>query len=139
MTIVWLITFFALLLIEFITVGLVCLWFAVGAFFALAVSFFTESIMVQSIVFVVISVVALIITRPLIKKFKVVNIEPTNLDRVIGKDALVTIDITPSKYGEVDVLGTIWTAASKERLEVGTKVVVEKIEGSKLIVKKKGE
>ena len=139
MTIVWLITFFALLLVEFITVGLVCLWFAVGAFFALATSFFTDSVMIQSIVFVVVSVVSLIVTKPLLKKFKVVSIEPTNLDRVIGKDALVTVDITPSKYGDVDVLGTIWTAASKEELEVGTKVVVEKIEGSKLIVKRKGE
>lgn len=139
MTIIWLITFFALLLVEFITVGLVCLWFAVGAFFALAASFFTDSVMIQTIIFVVVSVVSLIVTKPLLKKFKVVSIEPTNLDRVIGKDALVTVDITPSKYGEVDVLGTVWTAASKEKLEVGTKVVVEKIEGSKLIVKRKGE
>ena len=139
MTMIWLIAFFGLLLVELVTVGLVSVWFAVGALSALITSFITDSVMIQSFVFVVFSVISLIITRPLLKKFKVIKIEPTNLDRVVGKEAEVISEVKPSKYGEVEVLGTIWTAASKEKLVVGTKVIVEKIEGSKLIVKKKGE
>ena len=139
MTIVWLIAFLGLLLLEFMTVGLVSIWFAIGAVAALITSFFTDSVVVQLIAFVVVSVVALIVTKPLVKKFKLYEIEPTNLDRVVGKVGEVTKEITPSEYGQVKVLGAIWTAVSKENLAVGTKVVIEKIDGSKLIVKKEGE
>lgn len=139
MAIVWLIAFLGLLVLELLTVGLVSIWFALGAVASLLVSFFTDSVMIQTIVFAVVSIVALIVTRPLLKRFKILKIEPTNLDRVIGKEALVTSDILPSKYGEVEVLGNVWTAVSDEKIVTGTKVVVEKIDGSKLIVKKKGE
>ena len=139
MTVIWLIAFFGLLFVELITVGLVSIWFAVGAFGALITSFITESIFIQSVVFIGVSVIALIVTRPLLKKFKLSETVPTNLDRVIGKEAIVVKEITPSEYGEVKVLGMIWTAVSKEKLIVGTKVVVEKIDGAKLIVKKEGE
>lgn len=139
MTVIWLIAFLGLLLVEFITVGLVSIWFAVGALFALIVSFFTDSILFQATTFVVVSVIALIVTKPLIKKFKLSETEPTNSDRVIGKTAEVIKTITPDEYGEVKIFGTIWLAASKQKLVEGTKVVVEKIDGSKLIVKKEGE
>lgn len=139
MTIIWLIAFLGLLVLELLTVGLVSIWFAFGAVAALLVSFFTESIMIQAIVFVFVSVLALIVTRPLLKKFRIVKIEPTNLDRVVGKEALVISDILPSKYGEVEVLGNVWSAVSDDKIIAGSKVVVEKIDGSKLIVKEKGE
>ena len=61
------------------------------------------------------------------------------MDRVVGKEALVISDILPSKYGEVEVLGNVWSAVSDDKIIAGSKVVVEKIDGSKLIVKKKGE
>lgn len=139
MTIVWLIAFLGLLLLEFMTVGLVSIWFAIGAVAALITSFFTESVIIQLVAFVAFSVIALIVTKPLVKKFKLYEIEPTNLDRVVGKVGEVTKEITPSEYGQVKILGAIWTAVSKEKLAVGTKVVIEKIEGSKLIVRKEGE
>ena len=139
MTIIWLIAFLGLLVLELLTVGLVSIWFAFGAVAALLVSFFTESIMIQAIVFVFVSVLALIVTRPLLKKFRIVKIEPTNLVWVVGKEALVISDILPSKYGEVEVLGNVWSAVSDDKIIAGSKVVVEKIDGSKLIVKEKGE
>lgn len=137
MAIFWLVVFLVLLLFEFLTAGLVSIWFAAGALGALISTFFTDSILIQSIVFVLVSIIALLITRPLVKKFKLLEIEPTNLDRVVGKTAEVTKTITPSDYGEVKVLGTVWTAASEEKITEGTKVIVDKIEGSKLIVRKK--
>lgn len=137
MTMLWLIVFLVLLLFEFMTAGLVSIWFALGALGALISTFITDSILIQAIVFVVVSVIALLITRPLVKKFKLLEIEPTNLDRVVGKTADVVKTITPSEYGEVKVLGAIWTASSDKKIEEGTKVIVDKIEGSKLIVRKK--
>lgn len=139
MSLIWVIAFLGLLLVEFLTVGLVSIWFAVGALAALITSFITESVLIQTIVFVVASIVTLFVTQPLIKKFKVTKFEPTNSDRVIGKVVEVTKEIKPNEYGEVVVFGTEWLAASDKKQAVGTKVVVEKIEGNKLIVRKEGE
>lgn len=139
MTSIWLIVFLGLLLIEFLTVGLVSIWFSLGALAALITAFVTESVVIQVLVFVVVSVIALFVTRPLVKKFKVNGFEPTNTDRVIGKVCEVTKGIKPNSYGEVDVFGTKWMATSKETIAVGEKVVVEEIDGVKLIVKKEGE
>lgn len=136
---IWLIAFLGLLLVEFLTVGLVSIWFAFGALAALITTFITESVLVQVLVFVVISIIALLVTRPLMKKFKVNGFEPTNTDRVIGKVAEVTKEIKPNVYGEVVIFGTEWMAASEEKIAVGEKVVVEKIEGAKLIVRREGE
>lgn len=79
---------------------------------------------------------ALLITKPMVKKFKSNKIEATNLDRVVGKTAIVTKRISASSYGEVKVLGSIWTAASDEVIEVGMHAVVKKIDGVKLLVSK---
>lgn len=139
MSLIWVIAFLGLLLVEFLTVGLVSIWFAVGALAALITSFITESVLIQTIVFVVTSIVTLFITQPLIKKFKVTKFEPTNSDRVIGKKAEVIKEIKPNEYGEVIILGVEWLAASDKIIGVGAKVVVEKIEGNKLIVREEGE
>ena len=135
MSLVWVIAFLGLLLVEFLTVGLVCIWFALGALAALVASFITESVLVQTVVFVVVSIISLIISKPLVKKFKINNFEPTNSDRVIGKTAKVTKEIKPDSYGEVVIFGTYWLAASEKKQKIGSLVVVEKIDGNKLIVK----
>ena len=139
MSLVWVITFLGLLLAEFLTVGLISVWFAVGALAALIASFITESVLIQIVVFVGVSIIALIATQPLIKKFKINKFEPTNSDRVIGKTGEVVQEITSNKYGRVIVFGTEWLAASDQTLVVGTKVVILKIEGNKLIVEKEGD
>lgn len=139
MTLIWGITFLGLLLLEMLTVGLVSIWFAVGALSALITSLITKSVLIQFIVFILVSIVALVITQPLLKKFKVTSFEPTNTDKVIGKKAKVTKEITSDTYGEVIIFGTEWLAASNEKQEVGTEVVVRRIEGNKLIVEKEGE
>lgn len=135
MALVWMIAFLGLLLVEFLTVGLVCIWFALGALGALITSFITESILVQMIVCVLVSIISLIAAKPLVKKFKVNKFEPTNTDRVIGKKAKVTKEIKADEYGEVVIFGTYWLAASDKKQKVGTEVVVERIDGNKLIVK----
>ena len=137
MAVYWIILFLVLLLIELATVNLVSIWFAVGALGAFVTSFFTDSILIQLSVFVVISVVSLLVTLPLVKKFKgKEKIVPTNLDRVIGKEAEVIKEIKPNHYGEVEVFGTIWTATSKDTFKVGEKAKVLKMDGVKLIVER---
>lgn len=136
MVMAWFIAFVVLLFIELVTVNLVTIWFAIGAIAAIITTIFTDSILIQTIVFVVVSVISLLVTKPLMKKFKVFDITPTNSDRVIGKIGEVTKKIGKNNYGEVKVYGNTWTASSKEEIEEGTKVKVLSIDGVKLIVEK---
>ena len=136
MVIGWFIAFVILLVIELVTVNLVTIWFAIGAVAAIITTIFTDSVLIQSIVFVVVSVIALLITKPLIKKLKKFEVEPTNSDRVIGKIGEVTKKIGRNKYGEVKVYGNTWTASSKQVINAGERVKVLSIDGVKLVVEK---
>lgn len=136
MAIDWFILFLILLFIEIVTINLVSIWFAIGAVGAMICTFFTDSIVLQTLVFIVVSIIALLITKPLIKKFRKREVIPTNLDRVVGKIAVVTKKISLNNYGEVKVLGSFWTAVSDCDIEVGNNVIVQAIDGVKLIVKK---
>ena len=139
MTIFWFCLFLVALVVELFTAGLVSLWFALGALCTMGISYLTENVLIQVIAFVLISIVSLILTKPLIKKFKAFDIQPTNSDRVIGKIADVTKDITPNNFGEVKIFGEYWTAISDSKIKTGTKVRVKAIEGVKLIVEKEEE
>jgi membrane protein implicated in regulation of membrane protease activity len=78
----------------------------------------------------------LIILKPLTKRFKIKHVIATNLDRVIGMEAIVTEEISKNKVGEVRVDGKKWSAVSDETIPKDAVVKVQKIEGVKLIVKK---
>lgn len=136
MAIYWFMACLVLLFIEISTVNLVSIWFAIGSLFAMILAIFTDNFLLQLIMFIVISIIALLITKPLVKKFRKTDIVPTNLDRVIGKRADVIKEITADKYGEVKVLGAVWTAAGNGNFKVGDKVIVKSIDGVKLIVEK---
>ena len=133
---IWFVVFIVMLVIEILTVNLVSIWFAIGALSAMLTAYFTESIFIQIVVFILVSIISLLITKPLVKKFKGFDITPTNSDRVIGKTGEVIKRIGKNNYGEVKIFGNTWTATSKEELEVGDKVRVLNIEGVKLIVEK---
>lgn len=139
MTIFWFILFLVALVVELSTAGLVSIWFAFGALCTMGIAVLTENVFIQIAAFIVISVVTLILTKPLIKKFKAFDVQPTNSDRVIGKIADVTKDITPNNFGEVKIFGEYWTAISEDKIKAGTKVRVKAIEGVKLIVEKEEE
>lgn len=131
---VWFILFLALLFLELITINLVTIWFAMGAIGGLITASITDNIIIQIVVFISVSVIALLITKPLVAKFRKRKITPTNLDRVIGKTGIVTKEISKDSYGEVKVEGSIWTAKSAKKIKEKSQVKVLKIEGVKLLV-----
>lgn len=136
MAIYWFTACLFLIFVEISTVNLVSIWFAIGAFFSMLLAIFVDNFLIQLLVFIVVSIISLLITKPLVNKFKKNDVEPTNVDRVIGKKAEVIKKITPDEYGEVKVLGSIWTATSDTVLNVSDKAVVKKIDGVKLVVEK---
>ena len=138
MTIFWLIFTVVMAVLEGVTVQLVSVWFAIGGLEACITSLFTDQIYIQVIVFVVVTAIALAVTRPLVKKLKRKRPEATNADRYIGKSAVVVeaIDNDHAK-GLVKVDNEKWTARSLDGAVIpeGTSVTVEAIEGVKLLVK----
>ena len=141
MSVFWLIAMVVLLVIEAVVPGLISIWFALGALAALISALFHAPIWLQIVWFVAVSVIALVLTRPLVRKYVNGRITPTNADMVIGKDAVVTeaIDNLHAR-GAVLLDGKTWTARmdrEDETAKTGETVRVLRIEGVKLIVEKR--
>ena len=136
--IAWLGAVVLLLAVEAATVGLVSIWFGVGALAGLVTSFFTDNVWIQLTVFLVVAIVCLLAVRPLAVRYTVPKKAATNADRTIGAQGVVveTIDNIAAQ-GQVKVRGAVWsarTAADGTVLPEGTHVQVLRIEGVKAIV-----
>ena len=134
MPIVWIGFAVFMLLCEGFTTQLVSIWFVLGSVCAAITTIFTSDITIQSAVFLVVS---LIVTRPLVKRFKKRNkTTGTNADRHIGQVGFMLTDLTDiDKTAQAKVGAETWTVKSdKAPLSKGTKVKVLAIEGVKLIV-----
>lgn len=137
-SIIWLIIFLVLLVIEIITLGLTTIWFAAGALVAFATTLFGANQMIQIIVFLAVSVITLVLTRPIAVKYFSKNIVKTNVDELVGKIAQVTKTIEEDEVGEAVLAGESWIAKSYDGkiIKEGTRVRVVEIRGTKLIVEK---
>ena len=141
MPLIWIGVMIVMLILEAVSAQLVSVWFVVGALAAATVSFFNPSFSIQFCVFIVVSLVLLVATRPFIRKLKSkTKVVPTNADRYIGQEAVVTEDIDDvSGSGQVKVAGSVWTAKSSNGSPIpkGSDVIVREIKGVKLIVDRK--
>lgn len=130
-------------IVEATVPALVSIWFVPGGLAALIVSLLGGPVWLQILLFLVVSALALLFTRPLVKKFQKDKAESTNADMVLGRTALVTEDINDLLgTGRVTVRGNSWSARSVEEGTVipkGEAVLVERIEGVKLMVRRKKE
>lgn len=137
MEIFWLAAGIVLLIVEAATPTLVSIWFALGAFAALIAAFAGAELWIQILLFLVVSGIALVVTRPLAKKYLDTKHVATNADMVIGKEGVVTEEIDNlNAHGAASCMGKEWTARSLDDsvLAKGTKIRVHSIEGVKLIV-----
>ena len=137
-TFIWTLVLVISVIVEAITIDLVSIWFGIGEIAALIGEFFGLSPFIQMVLFTIVSIICIIVSRPLAKKYLRGNTVKTNLDRVIGKHCLVTETITADNKGEVKVMGTLWSATSldNEFIKAGEYAEVISIEGAHLIVKK---
>ena len=134
---IWFALIFVFLIIEAITLNLVTIWFAFGSICAYITTYFTENLLIQLTVFVITSALSLLITKPFLEKYIKKHKESTNFDRIIGQIGIVTRDIKKHENGRVKIDGKDWMAASEKEIKEGTEVEILKIEGAKLIVRKK--
>ena len=135
---IWVAITIICIVVETLTFSLTTIWFAIGAFVMVFVAFTPLPFVAQLFIFVVISLLLLIFTRPIVqKKFNQKKIA-TNYERIIGQIALVTKKITATEKGTIKINGMEWTASVHEDivLEEGSNCVIENIEGVTAYVKK---
>ena len=131
----WLIAAGMFFIGEMVTVGFLVLWLGVGCLLAMLVSFITDSIVIQTVVFTISSISLIFLTKPLVSKYISKEVIPTNTYSLIGKKGIVIKEIGID-VGQVKVSGEIWTAISDNdtKIEQGTEVEILKIDGVKLVV-----
>lgn len=133
----WLMAFIILVVMEFLTMGLTTIWFAIGAFAAFFASMFGAPLWVQIVLFLVVSLAVLVIYRPLAVKYVNSRRTKTNVDDLIGKEAKVTEIIDNlNQSGRVVLNGIDWSARTTigGTIDVDTIVRVVDVQGVKLIV-----
>lgn len=136
-SIIWLVVLAILLVVEFLTLGLTTVWFAGGALIAFLISLAGGPLWLQLLLFIVISVVLLLFTRPIAVKYFNKDIQKTNVDSIPGEKGIVTATIDNLKSeGQVTIKGMEWSARAKSGniIEKGKVVKVTAVEGVKLIV-----
>ena len=134
----WMAAFVILIGIEAATMALTTIWFAGGAVTAFLAAVLGVSVQVQLVVFLIVSFILLLFTRPLAMRFVNRETVKTNVDGLIGRRAKVITKIDNNEpSGATVVDGQEWTARSMDdavTIPVGTHVVIKEVRGVKLIV-----
>ncbi len=135
---VWIIVAVAFFIIEIITPGVfMYACFGLGAICASLIFWLFGNVWLSWAVFIVVSVISVIVSRPLAEKFAGKSARLANTDAVIGKKGKVTVTLDPEKNeGRVIVDREDWRAEADERIEQGEIIEVLKVEGTHLYVKK---
>ena len=139
----WLVAIVILLIMEIISLGLTTIWFAGGALVAFILAVFNVPVLIQVFVFLVVSLLLLIFTRPIAVKYFNKDRARTNVESMIGKQAIVLSEIDNVQgTGRVTVSGQEWSAKTMVddiKLPVGAVVIIKDVKGVKLIVEERKE
>ena len=144
LNLIWIGLFIILLIIEVFTVGLSTIWFAIGALAAAGANTLGANLAIQIIVFVAVSIVLVVFTRPWAAKHLNKNRLKTNYESKIGEVIKITERVDNLRQtGRSIVDGQEWTVRSQDNnviLEKDELAKVISVSGVKLIVEKyKGE
>lgn len=135
----WGVIFVISLIAEIASMQLISIWFTVGSVGAFIAAMKGVGFPGQLGIFVAISVVLLLVTRPLLAKLRV-NTEPrTNADKNIGETAVIIEEVDPALgTGRARIGGVDWIAVSEtgEILPAEAIVIVTRVEGAKLFVRR---
>ncbi|HKX28770.1 MAG TPA: NfeD family protein [Blastocatellia bacterium] len=147
MWIVWLIIAAIFAAAEVFTSGFVLFWFGVGALAAAILSLLgVESVNAQMLAFLIVSVLLIIASRTILDRFfsrsSGAGALRSGVETMIGQVGMV---VEPSRgqlqEGAVKVYGSVWTAFPAEGewpLKEGETVMVERIEGNSIYVRRPG-
>lgn len=132
---IWLAAAVIFLIVEIGTPTLVFGCFCIGSIGAAVTSTMTDSWLIQTAVFAVISIILIPLTRPLARKITKEAPQKTNVDAMIGQTGVVVKKIDPdADVGQVRVGGQVWQANAGKIIDEGTKIRVEAVSGARLYV-----
>ena len=138
---IWLAAIVVFAVLEAVTYQMICIWFSIGAIGAFLAAYAGLGLNIQLGVFIVLSVAALISLRPLSIRLLKKGVTKTNVDAFIGQDVYITKKVNNiTSEGEGKSKGLTWTVRSDNDsvlFEPGEIAEVVRVEGVKLIVKKK--
>lgn len=138
---VWLGVLIVMLVVEIVTLGLTTIWFGGGALAAFIAAMLGANIGVQTILFFTVSIVLLLVTRPIAVKYFNKDRIKTNAESLVGADAIVISEIDNLQgVGQVTIGGMEWSAKAadaKKKFPVGSVVKVVDIKGVKAVVEEK--
>ena len=141
MLFVWLLLLIVFIIVELVTMGLTTIWFAAGSLAAALSALVNAPVVVQVGLFLVVSIVLLLFTRPIAVRFFNKERVKTNVESLVGRQAIVISEIDNLEgIGQVTVGGQEWAARSMEesgKIPVGTVVFVRAINGVNLLVEPK--
>lgn len=135
----WLVALIIFAVVEIASVQLVAVWFCFGSLGGIVAALLRLELGWQVTIFLIISIILIIFTRPFVKRFLMPRTVKTNYDRNIGMEGIVLEDIDNiQNKGSVKVGGQIWTAKSNDGELIKAEEVVKVIEisGVKLIVER---
>ncbi len=133
---IWVFVLISTIFIEFESPQLVSIWFSVGAVVALIMAAFNLHYLWQIATFVIVSMILILLTRPLSKRFMKRDIIKTNVSSLIGQQGTILKEVSLNQRGEVQVQTRIWTAFTLDNITIlqGEIVRIVDIEGNKLLV-----
>lgn len=135
----WLVLLIIAIVAEVLTMGLTTIWFAGGALAAVLAALLHAPIWLQVVLFFLVSLLLLFFTRPVAVKYFNRDRIKTNVESMVGRQAVVTGEIDNLQgIGQVTLNGQEWSARStdeKTRIPVGSVVNIVSVSGVKLIVK----
>lgn len=139
MVTLWLVALIVSIGVEVATLGLTSIWFAGGAVVAVIVAAFHGPVWLQILLFFAVSLLLLFFTRPVAVRYFNKDRVRTNVESMIGRQAIVTSEIDNLQgIGQVTVGGQEWSARTEAdgmNLQPGTVVDIVAVNGVKLIVK----
>jgi len=135
----WLAVAFLFLILEMANPGLFFfLSFFFGSLAAAISAVWLDSVMLQSLVFLAGTGVALAVLKLWLKKGgQKPHYHKTNAEALFGKRGIVIKAVTPTHPGQVTIGGEIWSAKSKNNatINVGASIEVVHVGGSHVVVK----
>ena len=137
----WVIAALLLFIVEIFTAGFAIICLSFGCLGGAVAAACDTSIEWQLLIFAIVSFIALIVVRPLLKRmfFKDGEKVATNASAMVGKHGVVCADIYgDDEQGRVMIEGVDWRAITTddEHLPKGTRVVVTELNSVVLTVKK---
>ncbi len=135
----WVVVLIVMIAIELATMGLTTIWFAGGALAAAIAAAFSLPLWFQILLFLVVSLLLMIFTRPIAVKYFNKDRVRTNVESLVGRQAIVISEIDNLQgIGQVTVGGQEWSARSEDdkvRMDVGAVVDIVAVSGVKLVVR----